>query len=73
MSKTHANRLVEAAEVTEILAPIGVIPPNEAQARELAPLKDQPEFSGSIKRAGRRGESRSSAHWKSPRRAITTC
>jgi phage N-6-adenine-methyltransferase len=42
MSKTHANRLVEAAEVTRLLAPIGVSPANEAQARELAPLMGRP-------------------------------
>ncbi|MDX2215497.1 MAG: hypothetical protein SFY66_19695 [Oculatellaceae cyanobacterium bins.114] len=39
MSKTHANRLIEAAEVIETLTPIGVILPiNESQARPLAPL-----------------------------------
>jgi hypothetical protein len=36
MSKTQANRLVDAAEVMESLTPIGVIPANEAQARPLA-------------------------------------
>ena len=42
MSKTHANRMVDAAEVVGILTPIGVTPENEAQARALAPLKDDP-------------------------------
>ncbi len=35
-SKTHANRQIQAAEVVGNLTPIGVIPANEAQARELA-------------------------------------
>ena len=39
MSKTHANRLIEAAGVVESLTPIGVLlPVNEAQARPLAAL-----------------------------------
>lgn len=42
MSKTHANRQIEAAEVGAALTPIGVVP-SEAIARELAPLKDEPE------------------------------
>lgn len=42
-SDRHARRLIEASEVIGALesGPIG--PPNEAQARELAPLKDEPE------------------------------
>jgi hypothetical protein len=40
-SKTHANRQIQAAELAGALTPIGVIPPNEAQARELAPLLSQ--------------------------------
>jgi hypothetical protein len=43
LSARHANRTIEAARVTEILGPIGPIPSNEAQARELAPLLDQPD------------------------------
>ena len=42
-SKTHANRHIQAAEIGAILTPIGVILPNEAVARELAPLLDEPE------------------------------
>jgi hypothetical protein len=38
-SKTHANRLVEAASVTQNLTPTGVIPTNERQLRPLANLK----------------------------------
>jgi len=38
MSRTHANRTIRAAEVAGVLAPIGVTPTNEAQARELSPL-----------------------------------
>ncbi len=38
MSKTHANRMIDASEVAENLTPIGVIPANEAQTRELAAL-----------------------------------
>jgi hypothetical protein len=37
---THGRRLIEASEVAQI-APFGAIA-NEAQARELLPLKDQP-------------------------------
>lgn len=43
MSRRHANRLIEAAEVVGALGPIGPNPTNEAQARALAPLKDDPE------------------------------
>jgi phage N-6-adenine-methyltransferase len=35
-SKTHANRLIQSAEVLDNLAPIGVKPQTESQARELA-------------------------------------
>ncbi|MBD3882153.1 hypothetical protein IFO70_10320 [Phormidium tenue FACHB-886] len=39
ISKTHANRLIEAAEVVSSMTPIGVIlPANEAQARPLTAL-----------------------------------
>ena len=37
-SKSHANRHIESAKVAGLLAPIGVIPANEAQSRELVPL-----------------------------------
>ena len=40
-SKTHANRQIEAARVVDILAPIGVKPENEAQARALAGLEEE--------------------------------
>lgn len=43
LSKTHGNRLIQAYEVTRILTPTGVTPANEAQARELAPLLDDPD------------------------------
>jgi hypothetical protein len=39
MSKTHANRLIQANEVVENLTPMGVIPANERQARPLASLE----------------------------------
>ena len=45
MSRRYANRQIEAAGVAETLTPIGAIP-NEAQARELAPLKNEPEQIG---------------------------
>jgi hypothetical protein len=38
MTKTHANRLIDATEVMGNLTPIGVIPATESQARILAPL-----------------------------------
>jgi phage N-6-adenine-methyltransferase len=37
------DRLIAAAEVALALTPIGVSPTNEAQARELAPLRGDPE------------------------------
>ena len=43
LSSRHVNRLVEASEVVGALGPIGPIPANEGQARELAPLRDDPE------------------------------
>ena|SRR5690348_14940338 len=43
-SKSHANRQIEAAEVVDVLTPIGVKPTNEAQVRELAALKGEPEL-----------------------------
>jgi phage N-6-adenine-methyltransferase len=43
MSRRHANRLVKSVEVAAALGPVGRIPENEAQARELAPLLDQPD------------------------------
>jgi hypothetical protein len=43
--KSHAYRLLESGRVLEVVrdSPIGERPANEAQARELAPLLDQPE------------------------------
>jgi len=42
-SKSHANRHIQAAHLGEILAPMGVKPTTERQARELTPLLDQPD------------------------------
>lgn len=39
MTRIHANRLIAASEVVEILKPIGFIPQNEAQAREFNGLE----------------------------------
>jgi DNA modification methylase len=38
LSKTHANRMIEAADVAGDLTPTGVIPTAERQTRPLAPL-----------------------------------
>lgn len=43
LGRSYANRLVAASSVAAILAPIGAEIKNEAQARELAPLLDNPE------------------------------
>lgn len=43
LSKSTANRYVEAAQVAAILTPTGVIPLNEYQGRPLARLKASPE------------------------------
>jgi hypothetical protein len=43
LSKRHANRLVQAAEIAGVLGPIGSQAlTNERQARALAPLRDDP-------------------------------
>lgn len=39
VSRFYAHRLIDAAQVVEALLPIGNIPANEAQARELAPYE----------------------------------
>lgn len=39
----HAGRLIVASQVAAALEPIGSTPATESQARELAPLLDQPE------------------------------
>jgi hypothetical protein len=36
MSKTHSNRMIDAAKVMDNLTPIGVKPKTESQARHLA-------------------------------------
>ena len=38
----HANRLVQAAEISEVVTPMGVTPTTERQARALAPLLSEP-------------------------------
>lgn len=43
MPRQHAYRLIEGAEVARLVSPMGDIPASERQARELAPLKDEPE------------------------------
>jgi len=43
LTKTHVNRIIQHAQVVEALTPTGVTPIPERQARELAPLLDQPE------------------------------
>jgi hypothetical protein len=45
LSSAHAYRQIEASKVVDILSPIGEVPlpANEAQARELAPLVNDPE------------------------------
>jgi hypothetical protein len=45
LSAAHAYRQIEASKVVDILSPIGEkpLPANEAQARELAPLVDDPD------------------------------
>jgi hypothetical protein len=53
ISRGHAYRLIQAAEIADNLSPIGVIPANEAQARELAPVSDQPELLREIAEAVR--------------------
>jgi hypothetical protein len=40
LTKTHCNRLISAARVVEQMAPTGVTPPNERQARELGRLPE---------------------------------
>lgn len=47
MSRIHAHRMMESAEVMELL-PIGNKPTTESQARELVPLKDKPDLLRSV-------------------------
>lgn len=42
-SVAQGKRLVQAAEVTEAVAPIGATPATESVARELAPLRETPD------------------------------
>ncbi len=41
MSKTNANRLIDAAETVQNLAPFGVTPTHERQVRPLASLEPE--------------------------------
>jgi len=43
MSKTNANRLVDASTVVSVLTPMGVIPTSERQARPLTKLRTEDE------------------------------
>lgn len=43
MSIRHGDRLIAAADVVEQLRPIGLSVPRESVARELAPLRENPE------------------------------
>lgn len=43
MTRKRAYDLIAAEQVTTALSPNGDTPSNEAQARELAPLRDEPE------------------------------
>ena len=42
-SRSHGYRLIDGARVAELLSPIGDMPANEAQARELVPLLERPD------------------------------
>lgn len=42
-NRRYADRQIEAAAVTDVVSPIGLTQLPESQARELAPLLDQPE------------------------------
>ena len=43
LSRPHAYRLMDAAATTEALSPIGDTPRSESVARELAPLRSEPD------------------------------
>jgi hypothetical protein len=43
LSRAQAYRAIDTARFAGILSPMGDSPPNERQARELAPLRDDPE------------------------------
>jgi hypothetical protein len=42
LSRAQAYRMIQAAEVVDVLSPIGDIPATEGVARELAPLRSEP-------------------------------
>lgn len=48
--RAHAYRMIEAAEVVQELSPIGdtPLPTTESQARELVPLRDDPEAMAAV-------------------------
>lgn len=43
LSRAQAYRAIDTARVAGLLSPIGDTPTNEAQAREIAPLRDDPD------------------------------
>jgi hypothetical protein len=43
LSRAQAYRAIDAAQVDAVLSPVGDTPANEAQARELAPLRAAPD------------------------------
>jgi hypothetical protein len=61
MSKSNANRLVQAASIVDNLAPIGVKPQNEAQVRPLAKLETAEDQQDAWKEAVERSNGKPTA------------
>lgn len=60
-SRSRAHRLIEASEVAAVL-PIGNKPTNEAQARELAPVRDRPDLAAEAMRRAAADEKKPTAN-----------
>ena len=43
LGRAHAHRLIASSQVVRVLSPVGDVPENERQARELTPLLSDPE------------------------------
>jgi hypothetical protein len=62
-SKTHANRFIASARVTENLTPIGVKPTSESQTRPLVPL--EPDQQKEVRQ--RISSANAARNWAKPR------
>jgi hypothetical protein len=69
IERAHAYRLIEYAETLAVLSPSGDIP-NEAQARELAPLRENPEEVRAVWEAAKKEGTPTARKVRAARRAV---